>query len=112
MKINTILNVGTFAALTVSIALLLAPDKILGLFSAHTDGTGLVVTRILGVSVLGYALVGWYIKDLVTKVIWTKNRWLGLLAGVADILVDAWTADTPTKRSRKTTPRRKKSKAE
>ncbi len=52
--------VDAFIALVFGSGLVLAPALLLSILGARTDDAGIVVARLLGALLLGYAGVGWY----------------------------------------------------
>lgn len=53
--------VDAFIALAFGVGLLLLPELVLAIYGAATDSAGIVLGRLLGVLLLGFAGVNWYI---------------------------------------------------
>ena len=88
MKLNTFLPLAIVVALALGLIFVVAPEQALVWFGPGPNA-GLWVTRLLGLSLAGYALLAWYAKEWVKRVM---NRadisksLIGLVGSVVDLL--------------------------
>jgi len=80
--IRLVQSVDAVVALAFGIGLLIAPDVVLSIYGAHTDAVGVLVARLAGAQLLGYAAI-----DVLTLRVSASDFRVGIIR--AEALVNA-----------------------
>lgn len=67
MSLKTLLSVNAIVGLVFGLALLFAPGILLATYGLGTDGTTLLIARLLGAEFLGYNVVSLLVRNQVTE---------------------------------------------
>jgi hypothetical protein len=64
MKLRTLFIANAVIQFLFGVGFMLTPVIVLGLFSAHTDATGNMLTRVAGGVIISLAIISWLGKDV------------------------------------------------
>ncbi len=63
MKLSTLLTINTIVAGVFGLAFVLVPDTAMSLYGATLSPAGVLVARLFGAALLGYAVLSWFARN-------------------------------------------------
>ncbi len=89
MRPQLSLSIGALAALVFGLALALAPAQMLSGFGLGTPVEGQIVSRDVGVTLIGLAIINWMARDA-TGTALRGLLWGNIFIQAAEIVVNGW----------------------
>ncbi len=81
MKLGNLFLVNAIVAVLFALGFLLIPEQVLALFAMSVSEQGIVIARLFGAALLGYALITWFARSATGEM--ARNLVLSLLVAFA-----------------------------